>query len=206
MKNRLFNLSVFLVQLLFIIVVFESSSASSKSVVNYDLSDINHSDKKIQKRQSNDDDYFYDANLDPNEIERLRKQKEQEELDRLKAVTTTTELAPDWFNKKEENPMIKYMENACKEYVKKQFDEMRKSKSKSTLNHSLLSVLTLTGFFSLGFFIGIIIVLVKGRTFSKYSSSSNSKLNKKLSFKNEITAGGDVDKKSYQSVQQNEKV
>ena len=93
--------------------------------------------------------------------------------------------------------MVQFMENACKEYLMKQFEEMRKSKSKSTLNHSLLSVITLTGFFTVGIFIGLVIVLVKGKTFRKNKKSDQSKnnLEKKTN-----------DKKPYTSVQQVEQI
>jgi hypothetical protein len=158
-------------------------------------------------------DYFYDEALKPEEIAEIQKTKKEEEEKKRKEATTTTEPPPGWFEKKEDNPMMEYMKQACQEYVKKHFEEMTKSKTKSTLNHSMLSLITLTGFFSAGIFIGLMIVLIKGRTFRKAAAASTTSTNgEKSSFKSKLEGkfkskkSKGEDKAAYLSVQQTEQI
>jgi hypothetical protein len=163
-----------------------------------ELAEVNRQSKDAIKTE----DYFYDETLSQAEIEEQQKKRKLEEEARLKALTTTTEPPPEWFDKQEENPMMSYIKQECQKYVKKHFEEMSKTKTKSNLNHSMLSVVTLTGFFSLGIFIGLLIVLIKGRTFKKNAKSGN-KPNGKLEPKKKPA---DAEKKAYTSVQQSEQV
>jgi hypothetical protein len=192
-------------------VVAPTSSTDEPAFLGPDFPAISRQTKEENKKS--DDDYFYDENLDQAAIDELQKKRKLEEKERLKSLTTTTEAPPEWFDKKEDNPMMSYMKQACQEYVKKHFEEMSKSKTKSTLNHSMLSVVTLTGFFSMGIFIGLLIVLVKGRTFKKNAKSlvggkaSDGKLEPKKQKKKQPADGDVVEKKAaYTSVQQSEQI
>lgn len=144
------------------------------------LNRYNRLKRQQEKKASKQDaDYFYDEGMTEEEIKREQEQKRLEKERQDRERTTSTEKPPDWFVQREESPMEQMFKEKCKEYVRQQFDEMAKSKSSgSHINHSVLSVLTLTGFFMTGIIIGITIVLIKGRTFKKNkAASSNTKPN-----------------------------
>ncbi|CAF1030988.1 unnamed protein product [Brachionus calyciflorus] len=113
-------------------------------------------------------DYFYEDGLSPQQIEEIRINKTRVELEKRLKETTTTELPPDWFNKKpnEDDPLSKFMQEKFKEYLeqfkKEQADKIKAQfKSKSNIDHSFWSLITLTVFFGTGISISLIIILVK---------------------------------------------
>ena len=169
--------------------------------------DLVKEDIKSRGRRADSDDYFYDDSLKPEEIEELQKKKKEEEKasKEIKSKKASTEAPPEWFNKKEENPMEGFVKSKCQEYIRKYFEEMTSSKSKSTLNHSVLSVITLTGFFSVGIFIGLIIVLIKGRKFKKINKKLD-QYSSKLEPKTLAVAATENKNAKYTSVQQSEQV
>lgn len=149
-------------------------------------------DIKYSKRS--DDDYFYDDSLTKEEIEKIQKQKQEEERLRKEKeeAEKKKEKPPEWVEEVNEkirkDPFEEMMKTKIEEYIKKyqkeQMDKFReKSKSKSDLNHQLLSIITLSVFFGSGIVIGLIIVFFRSYNFSAIKSKSRNNEDTKKNIK-----------------------
>lgn len=101
-------------------------------------------------------------------------------------------------NDTDSNPNSKYIKEYIKDYLKKyekeQIEKFRsKNKSNSDLNHPVLSIITLSAFFSSGIVIGLIVVFIRGQHFKKLKRNSTN-LKKKNSTVYKEVAQTDVDK------------
>jgi len=111
--------------------------------------------------------------------------------DPLKKLMESFKSALD-SNKNSENdtnsdPNSKYIKDFIKDYLKKyekeQIEKFRsKNKSNSDVNHPMLSIITLSAFFSSGIVIGLIIVFVRGQHFKRLKRNSTN-LKKKNIYK-----------------------
>ena len=152
--------------------------------------------KESEVKEPEVQDYFYDAEIGEEEV---KKRQQEEKLKKSQEALSSTEKPPEFFenNKQDESDKLDwnkfYMEKIIGEYMKKMQQEQlekRKLKSKSDLNHPILSVITLTTFFGTGIFIGVIIICVRGRQFQKNKDHTKNK----------------TDKKEYQPVQLDEHI
>ena len=142
----------------------------------------------INAQDYSDDDYFYDADLTEDEVNKAKEEtlKEREHLKNIQ--TTKPATTPAFFAKKKSkdqdiNWEEYYMEKMVAQYMKKYQAEQlekRRQKFESDLNHPLLSIITLTGFFGIGSIIGLIIVYIRGKQFRK---NGGSKLDKNSLYK-----------------------
>ncbi len=142
-----------------------------------------------------EDDYFYDSALSEKDIKNIQQEKELEQQ-RLKSLQTTIKATtPEFFaQKKSEDQKVDnwdefYMKKMVQTYMDKYQEEQlekRRKKFETDLNHPLLSVITLTTFFTVTSIIGLVIVYVRGKQFRK-----NTTKNEKNTFQpvdtNEIT-------------------
>ena len=150
-------------------------------------------DTTTQPTEQNDD-YFHDEGLTPEQIKKIEQDKLRSELEKklLNDKLKSTEKPPQFFEKNiEQNDKNKnidwdkyYMEKMMTEYMKKYQQEQlekRRLKAKSDLNHPMLSVITLVIFFGLGTFIGLIIIVVRSKQFQKstYKTDKGNTLPKK---------------------------
>ena len=132
-------------------------------------------------------DYFYDEGMDKAQIEELQRQKDvakkqaQEEEERKNAELED----PEWFKEAkavdDEDPFKEFMKKQMADYIKKYRKEMMdklKAKSKSDLNHPLLSVITLTAFFGSSITVGLIVVLCRAHRY-KLATSTHEKAERK---------------------------
>ncbi len=128
-----------------------------------------------------EDEYFYDSELSENDIKKIQEEKKlKEEL--LKNLQTTTKATtPEFFapkktdDQKVENWDQYYMEKMVKAYMDKYQEEQlqkRRLKFETDLNHPLLSIITLTAFFGISSFVGLIIVYVRGKQFRKNNTNA----------------------------------
>ena len=152
--------------------------------------------KESEVKEPEVQDYFYDAEIGEEEV---KKRQQEEKLKKSQEALSSTEKPPEFFenNKQDESDKLDwnkfYMEKIIGEYMKKMQQEQlekRKLKSKSDLNHPILSVITLTTFFGTGILIGVIIICVRGRQFQKNKDHTKNK----------------TDKKEYQPVQLDEHI
>jgi hypothetical protein len=131
----------------------------------------NEENKSEEKKKTQDDiDYFYDQDLTQEEIE--KRKKENQEAEKMKKQQekekTNQEQEPAWFQKAKENtddPFADFMKKQVEEYLKnyrKEQIEKLKTKTKSDLNHQMLSIVFLSAFFAAGTLIGLIIVFLRG--------------------------------------------
>ena len=166
---------------------------SNENIDNKDDLNVNENnlDKNKNKDQNDDVDYFYDQHLTQEEIEKRKKEAEEAEMMRKqqeKEKKKNEEQEPEWFQKAKENKddpfadfMKKQVEEYLKNYRKEQIDKL-KSKTKSDLNHQLLSIIFLSAFFAAGTFIGLFIVFLRGHGQRLLKlTSSKSKNNKNVS-------------------------
>lgn len=156
-------------------------------------------------------DYFYDQALSDEEIEKAKIEKKEKSP--VKQVETSTKTDPDWFkesnkpvndpfanfldffsskeNKTDKQEIPPMMKEIMQKYQAEQMEKFRQSrKSTSNLNHKLLSVITLAGFFGSGIIISLAIAFTRGIKFRKL----------KQSFRE--TYGGKKKKSIYNSVEQ----
>jgi hypothetical protein len=143
--------------------------------------------QKLYKRENknskrSDDDYFYDDSLTKEDIEKIQKKKQEEEQirkEKEQSEKKAEEDQPNWFKEINEqnskDPFEEMMKTKIEEYIKKyqkeQMDKFReKYKSKSDLNHQLLSIITLSVFFGSGIVIGLIIVFFRSYNFNAIKS------------------------------------
>lgn len=135
-----------------------------------------------------DSDYFYEADLTEEEVNKAKKETKKER-EYLKSIQTTTPATTPAFFVREKskdqdvNWEEYYMEKMVAQYMKKYQEEQlekRRQKFESDLNHPLLSIITLTGFFGIGSIIGLIIVYIRGKQFRK---NGGSKLEKNSLYK-----------------------
>ena len=157
------------------------------------------SSSSLTKRDNSD--YFYDAALTDEEIQKQKEANKNSLLKTNEAVSEQKVEDPEWFkesNKPIEDPFAKIfnflnpnsqaaktsdsqnatdpqmqlMLNFFKEHSKElqaiQYEKFRQSrKSKSNLNHKLLSLLTLTAFFGISILVALVVAFLRGQQFSR---------------------------------------
>lgn len=120
-------------------------------------------------------DYFYEEGLSPEEIKAIQVNKTRLQEEQRKAITTTTEKIPEWFqNNNSDDPLSKFMKEKFDEYLKifkkEQKEKLRSRFKASSIDHSFWSVLTLMIFFGTGTLISLITIVIKSKQISKIKS------------------------------------
>ncbi len=126
--------------------------------------------------------FFYFSLINLIKFRLEKKSKEIETFYFLKNLQTTTKATtPEFFapkktdDQKVENWDQYYMEKMVKAYMDKYQEEQlqkRRLKFETDLNHPLLSIITLTAFFGISSFVGLIIVYVRGKQFRKNNTNA----------------------------------
>ena len=132
----------------------------------------------------NEDDYFYEASLDKEQIKEIQLKKQAIELEEKSRLSTTTPADPAFFTVKQSQDQNidwnkYYMDKMIAEYMKKfQLEQLEKRRIKfeTDLNHPLLSIITLSLFFGISSIIGLLIAFFRGKQFRKNETTSQKKI------------------------------
>lgn len=139
-------------------------------------------------------DYFYDSSLTDEEIEKAKNEKKQTAS--INQLETSTKTDPQWFkesnkpasdpfanlidffsvksqaNKTADQEIPPMMKEMMEKYQAEQMEKFRQSrKSNSTLNHKLLSLITLLAFFGSGILISLAFVFTRSVQFRKWKQA-----------------------------------
>ena len=161
------------------------SSIDDKSAPLSDANSNNNNNNDDQNKNKNanseDDDYFHEEGVDEEEAKKRDEEKKRQAEEAAKRreeeenAKKTNNEEPDPSLSLKETDFGSFLTNEriaelLKNFQKEQM-EKHKSKNKSDIDHQLWSVITLTLFFGSGITIGVIIVLVRGRSFQKSKNS-----------------------------------
>ncbi len=150
--------------------------------------------EETQSKTEKQPDYFYDSSLTDEEIEKAKNEKKQTAS--INQLETSTKTDPKWFkesNKPASDPFANFldffsvksqanktadqeippmMKEMMEKYQAEQMEKFRQSrKSNSTLNHKVLSLITLVAFFGSGILISLTFVFMRSVQFRKWKQA-----------------------------------